>query len=732
MDKKQHMERACEMGYLEEFKVLVNGNNLTQFFKIWEEYCLSDQLDGEELAQILQVIKESPIAPSFGQFSDTALALWQKIEDQEIADRVLAHILDLQPSNNTMYADLAINLLQRRYGTHPQFTEMLRIVGLRQKQNFKGAISNFELLMHLGKGKFVFHTGGWGVGEIIDFSLLREHLSVEFEGISTVKDLAFSSIFGSLIPLSSDHFLARRFGNPDLLEKEGKEDPVKLIALLLRDLGPKTAADIKEEVCELIIPEEDWTKWWQNTRVKLKKDTHIQSPKSAKEPFSLRKEALGHDKQLLQALEKIKNADELIITSYNFMRDFPDVIKNSELKTRLKKQLTTTLDLSLEETSTIEEARQLQLSLLLEDIAPEEYKHAVENLCRKIKNLEEVINRIEIVAFKKRVLMAIRKTDENWATHFLHLLFTIEQNTLRDYILKELLLDQHTKELVRQKLHDLLHKMTLFPETFFWYFQKILSQKDFPHSDVESRRLFLEAFCILLHFVENDEKHKELGKKMYQFLCAKRYLVVREIIEGASIAYLKEFLLLASKCYSFSKQDIRILQSLCEVVQPDMKKEESKEIEEIIWTTAEGYQKLQERIQRLGTVEMIENAREIEEARAYGDLRENSEYKFALERRSRLQSELQQLSKQLNIARILTPADIDTKHVSHGTVVLLENSKKQLITYILLGPWDADIEKNILSSQSKLAEKMMGLKIGEKFEFQNEKFTILKIESFLS
>lgn len=719
------------MGYLEEFKVLVNDGNLSEFFKIWEEYCLSDQLDGEELGQILAVVKGSVLAPSFGQFTDTALALWQKIEEQEIADKVLALILDLQTSNNSMYADLAIDLLQRRYGKHSQFTEMLRIVGLRQKQNFKGAISNFELLVHLGKGKFVFHSGGWGVGEIIDFSILREHIGIEFEGISAVKDLTFSSAFGSLIPLSSDHFLARRFGNPDLLEKEGKEDPVKLITLLLRDLGPKSAIDIKEEVCELIIPEDDWTKWWQNARIKLKKDTHIKSPKSTKEPFELRREAVGHDTQLLQALTKVKTTDELILTAYNFTRDFPEVVKNVELKQELKERLTSSFNPILEGADLTERARQLQLGILLEDLFPEEHPNLVASLCRKVGSLEEVINKIDIVAFKKRVLTTIRKTENSWSTHFLRLLFTIDQNPLRDYILKELLLNKGTQALVREKLGELLHKMTLFPELFFWYFQKIIATEELPYSDIENRRAFLEAYCILLHFTENDEKWKELGKKMYLFLCAKRYLVIREIIEKASIVYLKEFLLLASKCYSFSKQDIRTLQSLCEVVQPDMKKEEQKVVDEVLWTTAEGYKKMQERVQHLGTVEMIENAREIEEARAYGDLRENSEYKFALERRSRLQGELQQLSKQLNIARVLTPADIDIHLVSPGTVIEIENSKGQVVTYTLLGPWDADVEKNILSFQSKFAENMMGLRVGESFEFQNEPFKIVKIRSFL-
>ena len=54
----------------------------------------------------------------------------------------------------------------------------------------------------------------------------------------------------------------------------------------------------------------------------------------------------------------------------------------------------------------------------------------------------------------------------------------------------------------------------------------------------------------------------------------------------------------------------------------------------------------------------MNNAREIEAARALGDLRENAEFKAALERRARLQSELKFLSDQIGKARILTPEDV--------------------------------------------------------------------------
>lgn len=720
------------MSYLNEFQLLIEGEKLANFLRLWEEYCMADQVDGEELKEILQLIKESPISSTFGQFAETVLPLWQRLTEQKIADVILRLALDLQTTNSPLLADLAIDNLKKRFGNQPHFNEKLRIVGLLTRHSFRGAISNFELLTHMEKGKFVFHTGGWGVGEVMEISLLREHVLLEFEGITAVKDLSFDNAFNNLIPLSSDHFLARRFGNPDALEKMGREDPIGLLHLLLHDLGPKTAQEIKDELSELVIPESDWSKWWQQARAKIKKDTKIASPQTAKQPFILRQEEIPHEIRFKEALKKTKTVDERVQQIYNFTRDFPEVLKNQELKLQLKTHLLEGLepDKSLPAYSL---ARKIQVTFLLEDFFPEEFPEASIHLIKHVEHLEGILNLIDIIAFKKRVLMVVRGNREDWRSLFLHLLFLVPQNALRDYILKELQGDAQVQELLKEKIGELLHRMTLYPEAFFWYFQKITSNEDVPLNDKESRFQFLEAFMILLHFIEDKPEYRDLVKKMYQQMLAKRYAMIRSMIENASVDYLKEFLLLASKCNTLNKQDLRILHDLAEVVQPSLapQKKPSREQEETIWTTAEGFHKVQERVQHLGTVETVENAKEIEAARALGDLRENSEYKYALERRSRLQAEIGTLSRQLNHARILTKDDISLDKVGVGAIIDLVDSKGRKVTYTLLGPWDADPDKNILSFQSKLAQAMMGNSLGDSFEFQGETFTIKKIQSYL-
>jgi len=722
------------MSYLEEFQVLLQEEKLANFLRLWEEYCMAEEVDGEELKKTLSLIKESNLATTFGQFIETALPLWKKLQGQEVADDILCLILDLQTANSPLFADLATDFLKKNYGKQNSFNQKLRIVGLLTRQNFQGAISNFELLNHMDKGKFVFHTGGWGVGEVIDISLLREHVLLEFEGTAAIKDLSFENAFKNLIPIPSDHFLARRFGDPDRLEEFGREDPVGLIHLLLKDLGPKTAQEIKEELAELVIPEAEWSKWWQAARAKIKKDTLIESPQSPKDSFILHLEEIPHDTRFKEALAVTKGIDATILLIYNSIRDFPEILKNHELKTQLKGLLLEGLA-GDEALPTLSMARKIQISFLLEDIFPQEFPDAAIHLIKPMENLESILQLIDIIAFKKRTLTVVREHRDDWVSVFQHLLFVMGQAPIRDYIFKELYQNAGSRELLKTKIHELLNKMTLYPEAYFWYFQKLVEGETVPFNDVGGKAQFLEGLLILLHFIEDKPQMRDLIKKILAQLTAKRYETIRTLIKEASVEYLEEFLLLASKCQSFTKHDLKILQSLAEVVQPSLgkkkKPDEEEEKIEIIWTTQEGYQKIQERIQHIGTVETVDNAREIEAARALGDLRENAEYKFALERRSRLQAELRTLSRQLNQARIITKHDILQDEVSVGSIVHLRDSKGNKINYTLLGPWDADPDKYVLSFQSKLAQMMLGCKKGDTFDFQGEKYTVHQIESFL-
>ena len=720
---------GLQMSYLKDFQTQISNHDYPAYMRLWEEYCLSDEVDPLELKTILLNVKASEFAEPFGKYVEKILPLWELLPESPQKHEIFKLIIDLETTNHEQFRQMVMDYLQKRYGSDKGFNDKIRLIGLRGKEKFQGAVSNFELLNHMMKGKFVFHTGGWGVGEIMDVSMIREQLSVEFEYVPGKKDISFGNAFNTLIPIPDDHFLAMRFGDPDLLEKKAKENPVEIIRVLLRDLGPKTAAEIKDELCELVIPEEEWAKWWQNARIKIKKDTMIEAPEDLREPFILRLAEVSHEERLRKSLEGKPEVNHLIQLIYSFMRDFPETLKNQDFKMFLQTKLQETVHFP-----DLTDGQLLELHFFLEDLSEEKkYLHPQE-IVKNSKALEALVQSIEILAYKKRALMVARKVRPDWKDLFLNLLLTIDQNPLRDYIFGELSGPETEKDLKR-KLEDLYVHPSRYPEVFVWYFQKIMSQTAIPYSDLEGKHRFFEALFVLLSYVEQSTEYRELVKKIHNILTQNRYAVVREIMQGASVETLQEFLLLASKCHSLSDHDQKILHSLAEVAQPSIaqtrKKQDSLSDSNVIWTTDEGFKKVKNRIQQIATVETVQNAKEIEVARSHGDLRENAEFKSALEKRDRLQSELKLLSDQANRARVLTKADISTEEVGVGCVVEFKNKEGKTLVYTLLGPWDADPNAGILSFQSKIAQDIKGLTVGDKFKFQGEEFTITTIRSYL-
>ena len=474
-----------------------------------------------------------------------------------------------------------------------------------------------------------------------------------------------------------------------------------------------------------MIPEKEWAKWWQGVRVRLKKDPMIETPGDNDDTFFLRLKAKSVHDHLDEALAHQNDLSKFIPALYTMIRDVSDALKDPESAGKIKEALTRLLqgDHSLD--------NKLLLALFLEQYFNESLPNAsVNDFIQQIERPQFLIDVITVLALKKRILEAIRKTRSDWSDIFLKVFSTPQSAIVRDYILKELL--QNSKPALDEKIALLLKQPQKDPETFTWYFQKLVSNDDIPYADKEGRGLFLEGLLTLLSSIENDPNHKDLTKRIYNLLTAERFKVIRELIEGMKKPFLNEFLLLASKCQTFSHHDQKVLRSLAAVVDPSFSTKESIEDRlnpQIFWVTQESMMKMQEKIKHIGTVEMVEVAKEIEAARALGDLRENSEYKFAQEKRRRLQSELKTLSEQIQKARIITEEDVHVDEVGVGNIVHLSDPQGKATTITILGPFDADPDKHILSTQSQIAMNMLGKAIGDTVTLKNEEHKITAIVS---
>lgn len=127
--------------------------------------------------------------------------------------------------------------------------------------------------------------------------------------------------------------------------------------------------------------------------------------------------------------------------------------------------------------------------------------------------------------------------------------------------------------------------------------------------------------------------------------------------------------------------------------------------------------KLQAEVERLNHEINFVLPKEIERARAHGDLRENSEYKAALERQQFVTSRLSHLRLRLSKLSSVREADIPRDRVGFGsrvTVQDLDTKKKE--TYALtLGEFiegDDDENEMRVSMASPLGTALLGAKVG--------------------
>src|SRR5437764_2477354 len=125
--------------------------------------------------------------------------------------------------------------------------------------------------------------------------------------------------------------------------------------------------------------------------------------------------------------------------------------------------------------------------------------------------------------------------------------------------------------------------------------------------------------------------------------------------------------------------------------------------------------KKQEEYEEIVNKKIPENSKEIGVARSYGDLRENFEFKAAKQMQAVLMRRKSELEQMLHRARGTDFSNADTSQVSIGTIVTLRGvDSGQEESYTVLGAWDGDPERHIISYQTAIGQSLLGKKRGDR------------------
>ena len=147
--------------------------------------------------------------------------------------------------------------------------------------------------------------------------------------------------------------------------------------------------------------------------------------------------------------------------------------------------------------------------------------------------------------------------------------------------------------------------------------------------------------------------------------------------------------------------------------------------------TKDGYIKLENEIKHLKSYDRPEIIKAIATAREFGDLSENAEYHAAKEKQSFIEGRIADLAGKLSSAEIIDLENIASDKIKFGATVDIVDENNRASSYVIVGEYEANIAKGLISVASPLAKALIGKKVGDNIELETPKgdkfFEIIEI-----
>ncbi|MGB2436720.1 MAG: transcription elongation factor GreA, partial [Candidatus Puniceispirillales bacterium] len=110
--------------------------------------------------------------------------------------------------------------------------------------------------------------------------------------------------------------------------------------------------------------------------------------------------------------------------------------------------------------------------------------------------------------------------------------------------------------------------------------------------------------------------------------------------------------------------------------------------------------------------------------REHGDLSENAEYHAARERQSFIEGRVAELEDVVSRAEVINTAQLTGETITFGTIVsVADEDTDEESEFSIVGPYEADLSKGLISTSSPIAKALIGKRIGDSVEVRTPRGT---------
>jgi transcription elongation factor GreA-like protein/transcription elongation GreA/GreB family factor len=567
-----------------------------------------------------------------------------------------------------------------------------------------------DALVALTDSGYCYHRS-WGFGKIAKLDAVFGRFTIDFQSKpGHTMDLAFAA--ESLKPISSDHIYARKVSDIDALRQMAALHHLDLIKLVLQSFGNRATV---EQIQQVLVPDvikDDWKKWWEAAKHELKKDGHFQVPAKKTDPIIYQVKEVALQDRLMAEFRAAKGLKARGIVAHEILKNLSDV----QDKAALAREVLPALNAEIVTHQRTQPAIALEAIFvrneLREAAGAEPIPGEVPALTIWQQEISRVGNIIEPMpaAKHRRALQSFKENmPDQWSDALLTALNHVSAKLASE--VTHALIAGGKLEALKELLNKLISQHQASSELLLW----LARERSDSYADI----LGPEVFRAMLTAMERDQFNEKRSNKLRDYILDDPTLLV-ELIGSADLEVIKDLTraLQLSPCFNdMDKRSLlaRIVKSY-PAVQTMISGETTRQ-ETSFLVSWESLERRKNEYAELVQKSIPANSREIAVARSYGDLRENHEYKAAKEMQKILMRRKGELESQLVRARGSDFVNPRTDVVSIGTQVeVTDLDQQQPERYIILGAWDSDPEKGIISYLTPVAQSLLNRKVQEEVE----------------
>lgn len=595
----------------------------------------------------------------------------------------------------------ALEALRKHYADKPSLESLIDRVGLTKAvedvpKNW-AKIEKLESLLAFDVGAVVYMDGK-GVGRVQEVNLALESFKVLFEGNLELR-VGFNGAPKLMKPLPPGHIQRRKMEEPAELKRRAVEDPSEVLReVLLSEDRPLAGSDVKKLLTG-VVTEAQWNTFWNAAR----KHPQIISD-NAKKTYQWANSTADAHGSVWDSFDAADPATQVTLLRREGERD-PE----------LKKKMAARLTEAATERYKTEPGLAIEIYMNLEraGLPPGQVPFSPDRLVVEQKDLRSIFAGIKERSLREKVYLLVKDRRRDWP-ELLSVAFLNENDakgldTLADA------LNGGANASFDAIFEQLMSQPKKSPAAFVWLVERMAERPEW------LKRNPLRTLKQYLWSLSHEDFLPYRAARMVPLADAGG--TIPRLLQHLEPEQAEGAMETLGKSAAIQDYQRKPLITSIQLKFPSLRREE----EAPLYATQEKIDAKRAELKKIAEEEIPVNRKAIETAREMGDLRENFEYHAARARHEQLSARAGKINEELRKVKPIDFGNVRDNEIVIGARVTLESPKGNLV-YSILGPWDSDPERGVLSNESEIAKGLLGQVVGDNVTIAGTQYKVGKIE----